>query len=118
MNVSVCAVIIIVLLCVIAAVLFVRAKRGGKAETAAMSGEDAAAEAAALLAALGGRDNIAAIEHCTTRLRAEVKSYSAVDEAAAKQAGASGVVRPAKTTCMLVVGEHAPQLYDEIKKLL
>ena len=44
-------------------------------------------DAQEIVAGLGGADNIVEIEPCTTRLRAEVRDPSLVDEGALKRAG-------------------------------
>ena len=49
-------------------------------------------DAQEIVAGLGGADNIIEIEPCTTRLRAEVRDASLVDEAALKRAGAEWIV--------------------------
>ena len=51
--------------------------------------------AAGVLAAVGGKENVKNVEYCATRLRFEIKDYTAVDEKAVKAAGAAGVVRRA-----------------------
>lgn len=49
-------------------------------------------QAAAILAGLGGVDNIEEIEPCTTRLRSLVKEPALVDPVALRTAGAFGVM--------------------------
>jgi N-acetylglucosamine PTS system EIIB component len=49
--------------------------------------------ATALIAGLGGKDNIKHLEPCTTRIRVEVNDESAIDEPALKATGAHGVMR-------------------------
>lgn len=121
MNTSIYVILILlVLVCVAAGVILYLRKRGSgsKKPDAALSNESAAALAAALLQAVGGKDNVSSVEYCATRLRFEVKRYAAVDEAAAKAAGAAGVVRPSKNACQIAVGTNAPQIYNELKKLM
>lgn len=72
---------------------------------------------AAIVAAIGGADNIVEIEPCITRLRCEVEDPSKVDEAALKAAGAHGVVR-AGTVVQVVVGPEADTIASEIEDLL
>ena len=60
-------------------------KKAGKSEPDTVS--------ALILKGLGGKDNIADIDCCATRLRVTVKTPDLVDEAALKQSGASGVIR-------------------------
>ena len=73
--------------------------KNGGAETPSMSSAESEALASGILKALGGKDNIVKVDYCATRLRFEVHSYASVDEAAAKAAGAEGVIRPAKNAC-------------------
>ena len=60
-------------------------KKGEKAEPDTVS--------ALILKGLGGKDNIADIDCCATRLRVTVKKPELTDESALKQSGASGVIR-------------------------
>ena len=46
-----------------------------------------------ILEGLGGKDNIAGLDCCATRLRVSVKDSSKVSDALLKQTGASGVIR-------------------------
>ncbi len=48
---------------------------------------------ALIVKGLGGKDNLANVDCCATRLRVTVKDSSLVDEAALKQSGASGVIK-------------------------
>ncbi len=112
--------VIALLVIVAAVVVFVVVSRSRKQGGAAQSTETAANSAQLaqeLLAAVGGSENVAGVDHCTTRLRFEVKSYAQVNEAAVKAAGAAGVVRPSKNVCQVTVGSAQP-VYDALKKLL
>ena len=71
-----------------------------------------------ILEGLGGKDNIASLDNCITRLRVEVKEYTGVDEKAIKSAGVSGVIRPSKTSVQVVIGTQVQHVADELKKLL
>lgn len=51
-----------------------------------------AEKAPAVLAALGGEENIVSVDACITRLRVEVKDKSKVDKAELKSLGAAGVM--------------------------
>lgn len=73
--------------------------------------------AAAILAGCGGKENIASIDNCITRLRLEVKDYTKVDEKAIKDAGVAGVIRPGKTSVQVIVGTKVQFVADEFKKL-
>ena len=74
--------------------------------------------AAGVLAAIGGKGNVANVDYCATRLRFEIKDYTAVDEKAVKAAGAAGVVRPSKNACQVIIGTKVQFVYDELKKML
>ncbi|TMQ90625.1 PTS sugar transporter [Actinomadura soli] len=74
-------------------------------------------KAEAIVAGLGGADNIIDIEPCATRLRTEVKDGSKVDEAALKKAGAFGVMRSG-TVVQVVVGTEADTLSSDIEDIL
>ena len=83
-----------------------------------LANNDFTAMAAAVLAGVGGKGNVAGVDYCATRLRFEIKDYTAVDEKAIKAAGAPGVVRPGKNACQVVIGPKVQFVYDELKKLL
>ena len=88
------------------------------AKSSGKSNADAAAIAAGVLAAVGGKGNVAAVDYCTTRLRFEVRDAAAVDDKAAKAAGAAGIIRPSKNACQVIIGPKVQFVYDELKKLL
>jgi len=71
-----------------------------------------------ILQGLGGSANIASFDNCVTRLRVEVKDYTAVNEKTIKSAGISGVIRPSKTSVQVVVGTQVQHVADAMKKLL
>lgn len=73
-------------------------------------------KAAAIVAALGGDDNIVEIEPCITRLRCEVSDSGKVDEKALKAAGAHGVVVQGSVV-QVVVGPEADTLAGDIEDL-
>ncbi|MFM8999859.1 MAG: PTS transporter subunit EIIB [Actinomycetota bacterium] len=54
---------------------------------------DLEATAAAVIAGLGGGDNIKSMEPCITRIRCELEDLAKLDEPALKKAGAFAVVR-------------------------
>ena len=74
--------------------------------------------AAGVLAAVGGKGNVKNVEYCATRLRFEIKDYTAVDEKAVKAAGAAGVIRPSKNACQFIIGTKVHFVYYELKKML
>jgi PTS system glucose-specific IIC component len=61
--------------------------------TSGTAAAGAGGRAGALVAAFGGRGNLASLDACITRLRVAVRDASKVDDAALKALGASGVVR-------------------------
>jgi PTS system N-acetylglucosamine-specific IIC component len=75
-----------------------------------------AAEAAALVAALGGRDNLLDIDACTTRLRLRVARQDKVDEAALKALGAVGLLRPSDDTVQVIIGLRAEEIAGRMRR--
>ena len=71
-----------------------QAQKGGKTEaTTTSTGKGEIAEKApAVLAALGGEENIVSVDACITRLRVEVKDKAQVNKDELKNLGAAGVV--------------------------
>ncbi len=62
--------------------------------------------------------NIRALDACMTRLRVTVASQDAVNEAALRQLGARGLVRPTADTLQVVVGPVADQLAGQMRRSL
>jgi PTS system glucose-specific IIC component len=76
---------------------------------------NATGKAAAIVAALGGRQNIATAEACAgTRLRAVLKDPARVDEAAILTTGIAGMVRLPGNVIHLLAGASAGQVAEEI----
>ena len=71
-----------------------------------------------VLEGVGGPENVASIDNCITRLRLEIKDYTAVDEKKIKSAGISGVIRPSKTSVQVIIGPKVQFVADEFKKLM
>ena len=92
--------------------------KNGGAGTPSSTSAESEAMASGLLKALGGKGNIIKMDYCATRLRFEVHSYASVDEAAAKAAGAEGVIRPAKNACQVVIKGDVQAVYDALRKQL
>jgi len=82
-----------------------------------LAGDDYTAMAQAILEGCGGKDNMAVIDNCITRLRLEVKDYLLVDEAKIKASGCAGVIRPGKNTVQVIIGPKVQFVADEFKKL-
>jgi len=74
-------------------------------------------EAAAILAALGGPANVRSLTACMTRLRLEVHTPDAVDEAALRTLGAAGVVR-AGASIQVVMGPRAGDIERAMQEVL
>lgn len=68
-----------------------------------------------ILDATGGVENVTAVEHCVTRLRLTVKNNDIIDDDRILQAGASGIIKPAKDSCQIVIGPQVQFVYDEYK---
>ena len=82
-----------------------------------LANDDFTAMAEIILEGLGGKDNVTSIDHCITRLRLEVKDRLLVDEKKIKSSGASGVIRPGKTSVQVIIGPKVQFVFDEFKKL-
>ncbi len=76
----------------------------------------AGSRAEAFVAALGGAANLVTVDACTTRLRLTIRSQAGVDEAALRQLGAKGVVRPSETALQVVLGPIADTVAGEIRQ--
>ncbi|SUG34317.1 pts system, N-acetylglucosamine-specific IIABC component [Salmonella enterica subsp. arizonae] len=74
--------------------------------------------ATSYIAAVGGTDNLQAIDACITRLRLTVNDSARVNDAACKRLGASGVVKLNKQTIQVIVGAKAESIGDEMKKVV
>ncbi|UJR53667.1 N-acetylglucosamine-specific PTS transporter subunit IIBC [Dickeya zeae] len=68
------------------------------------------------LQAIGGKDNLTGIDACITRLRLSVKDSSLVDESAARQLGAAGVIRLNKQSVQIVVGTQAENIAAALRE--
>ena len=71
-----------------------------------------------ILEGLGGKENVASLDNCITRLRLEIKDYTKVDEKKIKSAGVAGVMRPSKSAVQVIVGTKVQFVADEMKKML
>ncbi|WP_194761520.1 N-acetylglucosamine-specific PTS transporter subunit IIBC [Pantoea ananatis] len=70
------------------------------------------------IGAVGGSDNLTAIDACITRLRLNVKDAGQVNEGVAKRLGASGVIRLNKQSVQIIVGTQAESIAMSMKKVL
>lgn len=74
-------------------------------------------KAPAVLAALGGEENIVSVDACITRLRVEVKDKANVNKDALKSLGAAGVVEVGNGI-QAIFGAKADAYKNEIKNIL
>jgi PTS system N-acetylglucosamine-specific IIC component len=91
--------------------------RGEVAETTRQEIIGSDEEASALVAALGGADNLLEIDACTTRLRLRIEDQDLVDEAVLKSLGAAGVLRPTKDTLQVVIGLRADEIASNMRQV-
>ena len=70
-----------------------------------------------VLEGVGGKENVASIDNCITRLRLEIKDYTKVDEKKIKSAGVAGVIRPSQKDVQVIIGTKVQFVADEFKKL-
>ncbi len=75
-------------------------------------------QATAFIAALGGADNLRAVDACTTRLRLRVADQARVDGAALRALGASGIVSLSAESLQVVLGPAADQIASLIRAAL
>ena len=83
-----------------------------------LSNNDFTEVAKIVLEGIGGKENVASLDNCITRLRFEIKDYTKVDEKKIKTAGVAGVIRPNKTAVQVIVGTKVQFVADEMKKML
>jgi PTS system N-acetylglucosamine-specific IIC component len=86
--------------------------------SAVLSNNDFTEVAKIVLEGIGGKDNVTSLDNCVTRLRFEIKDYTAVDEKKIKSAGIAGIVRPGKTSVQVIVGTKVQFVADELKKMI
>ena len=72
----------------------------------------------AILAALGGAENIVSLDNCITRLRLSVHDMSKVDAAALKAHRAIGVVQLNQHNLQVVIGPQVQSVKDEMATLM
>ena len=85
--------------------------------TVKLANNDFTEVAKIILEGVGGKENVASIDNCITRLRLEIKDYTKVDEKKIKSAGVAGVIRPGKTSVQVIIGTKVQFVADEFKKL-
>ena len=84
---------------------------------AVLTNNDDTAVAKTILEGCGGKDNIASIDNCITRLRLEVKDITQVDDKKIKSAGVAGVMKPGKNSVQVIIGTKVQFVADEFSKL-
>lgn len=89
-----------------------------KPVAAASGGSEAENLAQTYLALIGGAANVSDVDACITRLRLTLKDTSKVDEAAARRAGASGVIRLNSQNVQIIIGPKAELIATAMHKLL
>lgn len=82
-----------------------------------LANDDFTKVAEIILDGVGGKENVASVDNCITRLRLEIKDYTAVDEKKIKSAGVAGVIRPGKNSVQVIIGTKVQFVADEFKKL-
>ncbi|MBS0854596.1 MULTISPECIES: N-acetylglucosamine-specific PTS transporter subunit IIBC [unclassified Tatumella] len=70
------------------------------------------------IGAVGGSDNLTAIDACITRLRLNVADAERVNDSLAKKLGAAGVIRLNKQSVQIVVGTQAESIARAMKTVL
>mgnify|MGYP002769714036 CR=1 FL=1 len=67
--------------------------------------------------ALGGFENLKAIDNCITRLRLQVIDMSKINESELKRLGASGVIKMGATALQVIVGSQVEFVADAMRAL-
>ncbi|MFV0559962.1 MAG: N-acetylglucosamine-specific PTS transporter subunit IIBC [Enterococcus sp.] len=82
-----------------------------------VSGDKFAVLADKIYRALGGKENVTAIDNCTTRLRLQVKDTARVDQAKIKATGVPGVKVIDKTNIQVIVGTEVQFVADAMAQM-
>ena len=82
-----------------------------------LASDDYTAIAKTILEGCGGKENIASIDNCITRLRLEVKDITLVNDKVIKSAGVAGVMKPGKTSVQVIIGTKVQLVADAFSKL-
>ena len=84
---------------------------------AELASDDYTAIAEKILEGCGGKENIARIDSCITRLRLEVKDITLVNDKVIKSAGVAGVMKPGKTSVQVIIGTKVQFVADAFTRL-
>lgn len=71
-----------------------------------------------IVEALGGLDNILAVNNCLTRLRVDIRDMSLVQEKALKGTGAMGVVKPSETHIHVIYGPKVEKIAASVREFV
>jgi len=82
-----------------------------------LASDDYTTIAKTILEGCGGKENIASIDNCITRLRLEVKDITLVNDKVIKSAGVAGVMKPGKTSVQVIIGTKVQFVADAFSKL-
>ena len=72
----------------------------------------------AILDGLGGKENIAVLDNCMTRLRVEVRDGAKVNDQTLRAAGAKGVVHLGETGVQVVIGLKVQEAAEALRAML
>lgn len=72
----------------------------------------------AILAAIGGPDNVESLDNCITRLRMVVGDANLLDEASLKRLGAVGVIKLDDHNVQVVIGPQVQAVKDALAELI
>ncbi|WP_147795604.1 glucose PTS transporter subunit IIA [Cellulomonas sp. Y8] len=73
-------------------------------------------DAAAIVAAVGGEDNITSLYHCVTRLRFGLVDRARVDEAAVRAVGAVQAINDSGQQFQVIIGNDVPKVFAAVKE--
>ena len=82
-----------------------------------LANDDYAQVAKIILEGCGGKENIASIDNCITRLRLEVKDITLVNDKVIKSAGVAGVMKPGKNSVQVIIGPKVQFVADAFSQL-
>lgn len=71
-----------------------------------------------ILTALGGAQNIIALDNCITRLRMSVENMALIDEATLKDNKALGIVKLNEHNLQVIIGPQVQLVKDELQQLM